>query len=172
MLRTSTAILASGAALTLLAGCRGGGGTTAPAPGSPTASKVAEHAVTGSGSVGGNFPYQMTYTAQRDSTGTVRGEFDATLDLSNDGKGIVQFKSTVDCLDVQGNTAWIGSHVTSTSNSFAVTVGTNVISEVVDGGPGGQDYTDGDFSTPNVKCTDHPPGLILAPLISGDLVVR
>jgi hypothetical protein len=95
----------------------------------------------------GNFSLE----AQQLADGSVRGNYTDEFGHGNGG-----FHATVDCLFVQGNTAWISGIV----QSGTFNPGGRVITEVVDNGTSANDPPDTisfSYTAPlNFDCASHP----------------
>jgi hypothetical protein len=101
------------------------------------------HAVTGSGEVAPfpGFAFRQTFAVHSDADGRLHGSVTAIpLDMSAYGLpsgGILV--QEIRCLIVSGNTAWIGTRITRSSNPAAGAVGEIGVAWVVDQGGPGQD---------------------------------
>src|SRR5438128_3206139 len=119
------------------------------------------HAVTGSGLVEEDSPlgpifFRTTVAAHEDADGGVSGAVVLEADLSVLNLGSLKVSSHVDCIHVVGDTAWVASIVSHTSNSDLVPVGTKMITRVRDLGGESEDVMHSDFFPPEVSCTDQP----------------
>lgn len=131
-------------------------------------------------SIGGRLPlgelgfpdewYAMT--AQKDANGEVSGHINVRrLD------GTTSFTGDVTCLQVQGNMAWIGVHITqSTATSGAFSEGGNFWFRAQDNGEGANAAADLISSlNPNggsARCNERRTGLPLAWELQGNVQVR
>lgn len=115
------------------------------------------HSVTGSGSASEDgVTFRTSVAAHSDEAGSAWGEAAVLLDLRNFGLGKTTFVGKVNCLDVDGNSAWIGAVITHSTNSDIVPSGVNTITLVRDLGGNGQDIMHAEVFSPSVACSDRP----------------
>jgi hypothetical protein len=115
------------------------------------------HSVTGSGVVSvEGIVFRTTVAVHQDSDGGVWGVSIVLLDLSAFDLGKVTFRIEPTCLDVDGDSAWIGGIVTHSTNEVIVPIGENDITLVRDLGKNGQDVMHNEPFPPGTLCTDRP----------------
>lgn len=117
--------------------------------------------------------FQNRIAAERLVRGEVRGVIDAAVTVSEDGFGTPQsFSAEVDCLVVDGNTAWIGGTVRQ-STSALVSVGERYLVLVRDRGGSTADIMHAAFAEHlgNATCEDKPTGLRESAIVLGDYQV-
>ena len=115
------------------------------------------HSVTGSGVVSvEGIVFRTTIAVHQDSDGEVWGVSIVLLDLSAFDLGTVTFRIQATCLDVDGDSAWIGGIVTHSTNEDIVPIGENDITLVRDLGKNGLDVMHNEPFPPSTLCTDRP----------------
>ena len=105
--------------------------------------------VTGGGTVDAlyrGFDAQLSFTAQKDAAGNVKGK----ADLSLPGEGFKVAHVDVDCLVVIGNTAYIGGIITD--SDIPTEIGRSALWAVLDGGK--DDMTTQLFAGPEGACAN------------------
>ena len=93
------------------------------------------------------------------------------LNLVSEGLGRVMFSGKVDCLDVDGHSAWIGFDILHSTNGDIIPPGSSAIVLVRDLGGEGEDVTDAELFPPDVRCTARP-GFIEPVVTHGNYTVR
>ena len=138
------------------------------------------HSVTGSGIVvqDDGVAFRSDVGAVKQANGRTSGTTVTDLDLSAvvPELGTVRFKSDVTCLAVDGNSAWVGGNITTTSNPDVAPLGTPIIIFVKDVGGNGEDiqygaFVDGDECAVGTTCEDEP-FLPQLHVVSGNYTVR
>ena len=116
------------------------------------------HSVTGSGAAEEEgVRFTTTIAAHQAEDGDVWGTIVVNLDLSAfNVEPLITFRQVVTCVDVDGNSAWIGGVVTQSNNQEIIPIGQTTVTLVRDLGSGGQDIMHGEPSAPEVTCLDRP----------------
>ena len=170
-----------------LAACNTPTMTDAPAmapSASAALSKVGvEHSVTGSGlqAIAPGFAYTIESSVRSDASGGVSGQIHVrVLDLSLFGlpAGTSELWEEPTCMRVVGNTAYIGTIVTKSTDPATFPIGDPGIFWVRDNGPAGADVGhEGPasfFDPSGLICSATPPTDLLPtePITPGNFVVR
>lgn len=131
-----------------------------------------EHSVTGSGHVvEGFFESWQSVAVHQFEDGSLVGVVQMQIDLHGFGLGEMSVQSTPTCLAVEGETAWIGSIVTQSTDEEVIAVGSQIITLVRDLGGNGEDVLHGEVVPSTITCTDKPSFLETI-VESGNLHVR
>ena len=169
-----------------LAACNTPTMTDAPAM-APSASAAlskagVEHSVTGSGlqAIAPGFAYAIEASVRSDASGQVSGQLHVrVLDLTLFGlpAGTSELWEEPTCMRVVGNTAYIGTIVTKSTDPATFPIGDPGIFWVRDGGANGADVGHAGpswgFDPTGLIFTDTPPaGLPPDPITPGNFVVR
>jgi hypothetical protein len=116
------------------------------------------HSITGSGEVEEEgVKFRTTIAAHQRANGDVWGTVVINLDLSVfDITPLITFRQDVTCVDVAGNSAWVGGVVTQSNNEDIIPVGTTTVTLVRDLGGNGEDIMHGEPFPSDVTCEDRP----------------
>ncbi len=161
---SSRTLLGSGLALLLAAACNQGvTATPTQSPDAPAGFALAssaaavDHSVTGSGTVSEEgVTFRTSIAAHSDGSGRAWGDVEVPLDLSAFGLGKTIFGGQVTCLDVDGDSAWIGARIDHSTNGGIVPTGLTTITLVRDLGGNGEDVMHAELFESDVLCTDRP----------------
>jgi len=119
-----------------------------------------QHMVTGNAEVESEgLVFRATVVAQRDSDGHVWGILAITFDFTDFGLGHVTATAPVTCLEVDGDRAWIGSIVKTSTNPDVIPIGAPAITLVRDLGGEGEDtlHIEPEEAFPaGTTCSDKP----------------
>lgn len=131
-----------------------------------------EHSVTGSGHVvEGSFESWQSVAVHQADDGSLKGVVQMQIDFHDFGLGQVAVHSSPTCLTVEGETAWIGSIVTHSTNEDVIAVGSQIITLVRDLGGNGEDVLHGEVVPTTTTCRDKP-SFFETVVESGNLHVR
>ena len=131
------------------------------------------HSVTGTGFVDdfGVF-FKTTVAAHSDEDGNAWGSMMTWADLSAlDLTSHLVVVARVNCVDVDGTSAWVGGAVTHSSDPDLIPLGTEVITLVRDIGGNGQDIMHTEFFEPGTPCSSRPD-LAETVVVHGNFTVR
>ncbi len=116
-----------------------------------------EHNVTGSGHLVEGFIESWQSIAVHESDdGSLNGSLQLQVDLHAFGLGQAAVSSTPTCLVVDGNTAWIGSIITGSTEEALFPVGAQLITLVRDLGGNGEDVMAVRVFPATTSCLDRP----------------
>jgi hypothetical protein len=159
VMTTVLAVLTSG----LVSACAMG-----PETGVSEEAARAAPSVDGTGAVYEDFPYSTHVSARLSPTGEASGEIVSILDVSQYGLGLITVTATVDCLEIDGNVAWVSGSVVDTTNPDVLPLGLELDVKVVDNGSRG----DAMHSEPEAGGCHSRPDLQAIPLLHGNYVIH
>jgi hypothetical protein len=137
-----------------------------------SASSAVEHSVTGSATVTEDgVAFRVSVAAHSDAEGQAWGRVEVPLDLSAFGLGITTFGGEVTCLDVDGDSAWIGARIDHSTDGGLVPPGLTTITLVRDLGGNGEDVMHAEPFDSGELCTDRP-ALLESLVDRGNFTVR
>lgn len=114
--------------------------------------------------------FWTSIAAFKDADGGVWGTAVVQVDLSTFGLGQIGLQNAVNCVDIVGNSAWVGGVVTHSTNPDIIPPGVVTITLVRDLGGEGQDIMHGELFGPGSVCTDRP-ALPESVVVSGNFKV-
>jgi hypothetical protein len=131
------------------------------------------HSVTGSGSVSiDGITFTSSVAAHSNANGRAWGEVTGPADLTAFGLGKLTFGGHVTCLDVDGNSAWIGAVVDHTTNGEVLPEGLVTITLVRDLGGNSRDIMHTEVFDPGTSCTERPDILAETIVTHGNFKVQ
>lgn len=135
-------------------------------------SSAVAHSVTGSATVSEDgVLFRSSIAAHSAGSGSAWGTVEIPLDLRAFGLGKLTFGGQVACLDVDGNSAWIGARIDHSTNGDLIPAGLTTITLVRDLGRNGEDVMHSELFESDVRCTDRP-ALIESVVDRGNYTVR
>ena len=101
--------------------------------------------------------FKTTVAAHADKDGNAWGSMMTWADLSAVGlPSHLVVVASVDCVDVNGTSAWVGGAITHSSHPDLIPPGTEIVTVVRDIGGNGQDVMHSEFFEPGTPCSSRP----------------